>query len=437
MTRLDASNEPSMEDILASIRKIIAEEPPGSRPLPPTPPRASEAVVPSPVISRAFQLREPQFEQPAPDRMPELNPYSSGPSADIAVYPSLSMPSATFAAPAVAEAHEPQPEPARIAPLGNDPVRSVDDQLSDLLGDDPVGALPVAANTPSAALQKFDFAAMMIGRPKEAAAAGPQELPNTEANARPGFTVSRDGYIPAESRNSNTPDPFDFDLGPSPFDSKTTAAEAVFAAAATEQRAADLVADAIASGSPLSSLGAPLSLSSLSVASQQPEPIEFAAGVHVGSPAPAVEIEPTPIASVVATIESVSAASPVFSPPVFSAPVFSAQVSAPQAVQEPIVSVVAAINSVAPSPVVAGLVHLGQNGHSAFETAPREIETVRDVIAPSGIAPLSRSMEDTVADLLRPMLKTWLAENMPKIVEHALRREISDSSLSEHKDAAE
>ncbi|WP_024276104.1 DUF2497 domain-containing protein [Hyphomicrobium sp. 802] len=42
---------------------------------------------------------------------------------------------------------------------------------------------------------------------------------------------------------------------------------------------------------------------------------------------------------------------------------------------------------------------------------------------------LDRQMEDAVADLLRPLLKTWLAENMPKIVERALRREMSERLL--------
>jgi hypothetical protein len=40
-----------------------------------------------------------------------------------------------------------------------------------------------------------------------------------------------------------------------------------------------------------------------------------------------------------------------------------------------------------------------------------------------------RTMEDAVADLLRPLLKTWLAENMPKIVERALRREMTERLL--------
>ncbi|AGK57528.1 hypothetical protein HYPDE_29263 [Hyphomicrobium denitrificans 1NES1] len=43
-----------------------------------------------------------------------------------------------------------------------------------------------------------------------------------------------------------------------------------------------------------------------------------------------------------------------------------------------------------------------------------------------------RTMEDAVADLLRPLLKTWLAENMPKIVERALRREMTERLLPGH-----
>jgi cell pole-organizing protein PopZ len=46
-----------------------------------------------------------------------------------------------------------------------------------------------------------------------------------------------------------------------------------------------------------------------------------------------------------------------------------------------------------------------------------------------------RTMEDAVADLLRPLLKTWLAENMPKIVERALRREMTERLLPDQKNS--
>ncbi|KUO63538.1 MAG: hypothetical protein APF80_05195 [Alphaproteobacteria bacterium BRH_c36] len=38
-----------------------------------------------------------------------------------------------------------------------------------------------------------------------------------------------------------------------------------------------------------------------------------------------------------------------------------------------------------------------------------------------------RTLEDTVAELLRPLLREWLENNMPRIVESALRLEVADS----------
>jgi cell pole-organizing protein PopZ len=38
-----------------------------------------------------------------------------------------------------------------------------------------------------------------------------------------------------------------------------------------------------------------------------------------------------------------------------------------------------------------------------------------------------RTLEDTVADLLRPMLRQWLDSNMPRIVEKALRVELAEN----------
>lgn len=45
-----------------------------------------------------------------------------------------------------------------------------------------------------------------------------------------------------------------------------------------------------------------------------------------------------------------------------------------------------------------------------------------------------RTMEDTVAELLRPLLKQWLADNMPRIVEKALRIELAASLKPPAKD---
>ena len=37
-----------------------------------------------------------------------------------------------------------------------------------------------------------------------------------------------------------------------------------------------------------------------------------------------------------------------------------------------------------------------------------------------------KTLEDAVVDLLRPMLRNWLDENMPRIVEKALRIEVAE-----------
>ena len=64
MSRLGMNAEPSMEEILASIRKIIAEEPPGSR----ATPSASRAGAPSPAPTpqRGFMSREAFMRSSAP-----------------------------------------------------------------------------------------------------------------------------------------------------------------------------------------------------------------------------------------------------------------------------------------------------------------------------------------------------------------------------------
>ncbi|MGE0023323.1 MAG: DUF2497 domain-containing protein [Hyphomicrobium sp.] len=50
--------------------------------------------------------------------------------------------------------------------------------------------------------------------------------------------------------------------------------------------------------------------------------------------------------------------------------------------------------------------------------------TLPAAYAPS---PVNRTLEDAVADMLRPMLQQWVADNMPRIIERALRNEVATS----------
>lgn len=113
---------------------------------------------------------------------------------------------------------------------------------------------------------------------------------------------------------------------------------------------------------------------------------------------------PTPAAS----IEVASAPVPIEMPfvePVAPAPVFEVEESmpaqamdlAPDAVEAPMQASVVAI----PPPPLPAAAHAGDEGVG--------------------------SIEDTTADLLRPMLRQWLADNMPRMVEKALHIEIAES----------
>jgi cell pole-organizing protein PopZ len=42
-----------------------------------------------------------------------------------------------------------------------------------------------------------------------------------------------------------------------------------------------------------------------------------------------------------------------------------------------------------------------------------------------------RTLEDTVVDLLRPMVRDWLDDNMPRLVEKALRIEATDRARAQ------
>ena len=41
-----------------------------------------------------------------------------------------------------------------------------------------------------------------------------------------------------------------------------------------------------------------------------------------------------------------------------------------------------------------------------------------------------RTLEDMVADMVKPMLQKWLQDNMPRIIEKALRVEVSEQQAN-------
>ena len=273
-----------------------------------------------------------------------------------------------------------------------------------------------AMASPASGKPQIDFAAKLMGRPtpsaifENAAAAEftakqsrvEESRPEMQPEARPGFTVSRVGFVPAEPQA--TRDPFDFDLGPSPFDSKP------FDSNSVDQ--------------------APAAVS----APEEPSVAAF----PVAEPAleesqPAFEIAPSTVPAVAPTVDAalqLIAHSPVaaFAPssPEVALPAQAAvEHVVPEAISEPIHAHATDATQHAPLHIASET-----NAAPASTTATSLSVSLHSMNAP-------RSMEDAVADLLRPMLKNWLAENMPRIVERALRRELSEQLHSEHKTAAE
>jgi cell pole-organizing protein PopZ len=463
MTRLEASNEPSMEDILASIRKIIAEDPPGSRPVPQQPAaRTAPAASPAPSSFGRAPMRELSAREPQFSTEPATAPADITPEPYLRSTPTKSETSSFGSAPFFTPKSEPKPLASRIEPsfsamsaLAPAPAAvfeptpaalSVDAQLSDLLGEvapapaaqsfeQVTAAAPASPELAVVVKPSVDFAAKLIGRPGPA----PLEVP-AQAEARPGFSVSRDGFVPekagADGDADAGRDPFEFDLGPSPFEPK---------AAAVQHSRATVSGDPIFDGQEPPAQAEP-------EFARAPEPDQMTAPIAAVAVEPAAILEEQP-----ADLSFVSGPLPYVAPSVEAtvqppapalepelAPVHAAATPDPViAVTEP-VAVEEVVPELEPHPVEAA--ELQSNAGTDDKALPiRAVEMATGPMAQAMQQSMQmtlpsatqRSMEDTVADLLRPMLKSWLAENMPKIVERALRRELTEQLHSEHKAAAE
>lgn len=62
------------------------------------------------------------------------------------------------------------------------------------------------------------------------------------------------------------------------------------------------------------------------------------------------------------------------------------------------------------------------------QPTPSPASTLPAPLPPVGSMPVNRTLEDAVADMLRPMLQQWVADNMPRIIERALRTEVAKST---------
>ena len=514
MTRLEPAGEPSMEDILASIRKIIAEDPPGSRALPDV---RAEPAAPS-VTDRIFQrLGETARSEPAkPADVTE--PYLRSAMPSLSGTP-VSSPAAGLQKPFDIDA---QMAEVLSKTRGMSQRRDVEPSFDPVLPDvqAALDSLPVAPN---------------LGAP-------PTPQP------RAGFTVARDGYVPEAPAKApiNAPldvpvsDPFEFSLGPSPFAVRSAPAPSIETAmpevrdtrfqdfgtfvptrpiiddaapveiqvaanvdgkkndgpspieagVAEEPIAPAPMAPAIESseakpagvtvnGAPSpEAIAAQLKDFETAINSQASEPVaalesvekvlaelksklDKAAAAEMEAGSEAATLEPVsepetalaPVAAEMADIETAPAVAidAVQENEVETEATVAEAVALETAINTPVADIVDIIDpapiaapevvremerwparETAQEMVVAEPLRETQPGNSASPFHPMQISAMQNAGMPG-----ARSMENTVAELLRPMLRSWLAENMPKIVERALRKEIDDSLHSEHKTAAE
>lgn len=307
MSRREMASEPSMEEILQSIRRIIAEEPAAKS--------AAGARRPPPPLPRAT---------PAPSQT-----------------------AAEFGAPVpVAEA---SPLIGRLAnALPPQPVAELEDDLSDLIESDAPSVPPVAQ-------------------------AEPARLPDLGL-LRPG------------------------DLPPLPLTTKVVpslpAIEDPTGAAAAASALGALAAGLAAARPVAASLPAPKVSSDRAAEPVAPEPPALpAAQTGAAADVTATERPALPVPPPVARTESIV--------PAEAAPVavVAKEIAKPGAA--PIAAVAATVAA----------------------------DAVKAEMQPAA-APAGATLEDTVAHLLRPMLRQWLDTNMPRIVEKALRSELDDTKKS-------
>lgn len=527
-----------MEEILASIRKIIAEDPADPRIT-----AAPRAVTPAkPSLDRSLFLRdahpiasdivdrgtEPVDTAHGQDVLPErastIGDVADAASTNGAAHHAATQISTPDDEPSMGDAEGASTTEATPA-VDNSPSASIDAQLSDLLDDDAgshtedraqtnivaattaetasdsdsdsdgdtdtdihASAAPAAATANSTLVNDSERASDTSSAATDGAIDAEFSEVIPARSGQPRFTVSRDGYVPdassvdahaannrtldaaapATSWSNSSADPvsdrndFEFNLGPSPF---TTSPKA--SGAPNAQSPIASVAHARPSYEPQAAPTMP--------SQQRPSSAPFKmtngsfANVNMSPPVEAPrrrDVLETPTPQITASIAapSVEATLPPRSTPSVAS-TFKPRYASDTA--ETIARVTQAVTDEATAAASTGFVAVQVLENPVMLDviqAPQKVHpvSVRGFDGPQSQSPMSspingsahgpsssltvtveppqpavRTMEDTVADLLRPMLKSWLAENMPKIVERALRREISDLEGPSQSRAAE
>jgi cell pole-organizing protein PopZ len=444
MQNVEKAAEPSMEDILASIRKIISEEPVAGRPAapsaaPPAPPPAAAkpAAAPPPIASKPVA--------PVAPAAPVVPPVASAPLAARPATVSSKQP--TVAQPIV-------PASSRAAFVEDDlsdllevPAQSetplVPAPLSNSAKSSPVGrvvdqARPVAATSPSLpprapalpdmgldpALNRLEdelpaqatalkdlgsvVPGLLSGRSSEPAPIATPEVAKPEATLSPVSSL-----FPPETKRTTVPI-FGLDAerapapvnGAHPIDLKSAVTKPKEPATVQAKPAATpplppALPSRAAVAPPAPQLGKAQTSSAAPQAFARPGAPAVTTPTVTAAPMPPPQVE---VRGLMPELNHPPAeAKIVEAKPVEQAPV-------PPAPRQTSVVAAAGVAAAAVSPPVA----------PKPEPAPIAPPAAVSAAAPAD-ANAPKTLEDQVASMLRPMLREWLDKNMPGIVEKALK----------------
>lgn len=537
------AGEPSMEEILASIRKIIADDPNKTQAeaAPSAPPAAASSTFGLSPGSPALASRPASLPAPAPSaptaspmadtgnrnnpsfgRLSEAlrttfssNPPSpqSGSFADTRF--GQSAPTSPLSAPERGMTLDP---PAPVFGAPSDRARSIDSELDDILDEplsQPAASESKPADTASASSQWAVWRSPS-GKPGDTdapkpAISGPPPAGSTPAPAMTGFGRQSGGFYPSSSSfgepsglPSSTPSTFgktgrfeptlpgtenetggglgslvpkrdDAPSAPtvtvaraprfepqlrSETSSSSPTSGTSFGAAPAKPAPVVIAAMPPAAPAPAASSSAPPPMSSSSAADASPVtdgtlmPASApAGGVNVPLPPrttlfsrpftpkvePAAPAPPPPAPQPSAVIPPADRPRAVFSagpglngsdraaapatPRAPALPLAAAQVAASASALDALAAGLAASNAQAPAPAVPAAV-VASAPVSPQAQLPASGDGTSAAVQPASAASAGpRSLEDMVADMVKPMLQKWISDNMPRIIEKALRSE--------------
>lgn len=418
MTTSSNSAEPTMDEILASIRRIVSDEPTFGKPAadrrgvnPLIEPKVAEDATAAPTSPEGAGMWRPINRPPLP-QPPAAAPHQS-PSPASALPPG--MPPLTSVAPPGSASFDAdlddllddappslpkQPEPA-LPPFSAAPPRPTPPQddmrsrwsaLRSDLNDEPAPLRAEPSSSPD-----------ILPEPRAAGGLPPSPPPFLPSFGAPPALPTLSS-APAIAETPPSPPRTSGFFPPPPRDLPKL--EPMSQPAAPAARSLDeLIADIKAGPGH----AAPATVSAVVAA---PAPLPPPSSTLSPSPAPA-----EPVALSVEPPKAETRTEPAVETAVAAPPVTPAVTK-----EEPIPAVAAAAapaTQAAEAPPAAA--------PAALKEAPKEAAPVEPAAVPQPAAaadPAPRTLEDVVADMVRPMLEKWIGENMPRIIEKALRGEM-------------